>query len=71
MSGFVYTTAIRKIRGMKARKRVVQGGSSAGKTYGILPILIDHAAKNKGAEISVVSESIPHLRRDATHIHVR
>jgi len=65
MSGFVYTTAIRKIRGMKARKRVVQGGSSAGKTYGILPILIDHAAKNKGAEISVVSESIPHLRRGA------
>lgn len=65
MSGFVYTTAIRKIRAMKARKKVVQGGSSAGKTYGILPILIDHAAKNKGAEISVVSESIPHLRRGA------
>jgi len=27
---FKYTTAIRKIRQMKARKKVIQGGSSAG-----------------------------------------
>lgn len=50
---------------MQTRKRVVQGGTSAGKTFGILPILIDKALKNKGLEISVVSESIPHLRRGA------
>jgi phage terminase large subunit len=44
---------------------VVQGGTSAGKTFGILPILIDHALKHPNTEISVVSESIPHLRRGA------
>ena len=27
---FIYTTAIKKIRQMKSRKKVVQGGSSAG-----------------------------------------
>lgn len=62
---FVYTTAIDKIRSMSARKKVVQGGTSAGKTWAILPILIDMAARQPGLEISVVSESIPHLRRGA------
>ena len=45
------------------RKKVVQGGTSAGKTFSILPILIDHAINNPLEEISVVSESIPHLKR--------
>jgi phage terminase large subunit len=49
---------------MTARKKVIQGGTSAGKTLAILAVLIDIAAKNK-TEISVVSESIPHLRRGA------
>lgn len=65
MSDFVYTTAIRKIRAMTARKKVIQGGTSASKTFGILAVLIDYAARNKLTEISVVSESIPHLRRGA------
>lgn len=62
---FKYTTAIRKIRNMKARKKIIQGGTSAGKTIAILAILIDSAARTPGLEISVVSESIPHLRRGA------
>ena len=49
---------------MTARKKVIQGGTSAGKTYAILAVLIHIAAKAK-TEISVVSESIPHLRRGA------
>jgi len=49
---------------MTARKKVIQGGTSAGKTYAILAVLIHIAAKVK-TEISVVSESIPHLRRGA------
>lgn len=61
---FKYTTAIKRIRRMTARKKVIQGGTSAGKTYAILAVLIDIAAKVK-TEISVVSESIPHLRRGA------
>jgi len=40
-------------------------GGFAGKTFGILPILIDYATKNPRTEISVVSETIPHLRRGA------
>lgn len=40
-------------------------GRIIGKTYSILPILIDRAAKNENLEISVVSESIPHLRKGA------
>jgi phage terminase large subunit len=61
----VRTTAINKILKLTARKKVIQGGTSAGKTYGILPVLIDRATKNAGLEISVVSETIPHLRRGA------
>jgi len=63
--GFKYTTAIAKLRKLTKRFRIVPGGTSAGKTYGILPILIDRAAKTPNLEISVVSESIPHLRKGA------
>jgi len=62
---FIRTTAINKILNLKKRIKIIQGGTSAGKTYGILPILIDKASKKAGLEISVVSESIPHLRRGA------
>ena len=57
------TTALRKIRSLKNRIKVIQGGSSAGKTISILILLIDKCIKNPGLEVSVVSESIPHLRR--------
>lgn len=62
---FKRTTAINKLLALKNRKKVIQGGTSAGKTFGILPILIDKAAKTPYLEISVVSETIPHLRRGA------
>jgi phage terminase large subunit len=62
---FIRTTAINKLRKLKKRTKIVQGSSSAGKTYGILAILIDIATKNNNLEISVVSETIPHLRRGA------
>ncbi len=65
MDEFVVTTAIKKMYALKARKRVIQGGTSAGKTFGILPILINQAIENPDLEISVVAESIPHLRRGA------
>jgi len=61
----VRTTAINKILALKKRIKIIQGGTSAGKTFGILPILIDKATKTSNLEISVVSESIPHLRRGA------
>ena len=61
----VRTTAINKIIKLKKRVKIIQGGTSAGKTFGILPILIDMATKKPNIEISVVAESIPHLRRGA------
>jgi len=62
---FIRTSAINKILKLKKFCRGVQGGSSAGKTYAILPILIDIATKTPLSEISVVAESIPHLKRGA------
>ena len=61
----VRTTAINKIIKLKKRIKIIQGGTSAGKTFGILPILIHKAADTPNIEISVVAESIPHLRRGA------
>lgn len=62
---FQKTTAIKKILNLKKRIKIIQGGTSAGKTFGILPVLIDKAARHEGIEISVVAETIPHLRRGA------
>jgi len=62
---FVVTTAIKKLHKLKKRVKVIRGGTSAGKTFGIIPILIDKAIREEGLEISIVSESIPHLRRGA------
>jgi phage terminase large subunit len=59
------TTAINKILSLKRRIKIIQGGTSAGKTFGIIPVLIDKAARQNGLEISIVAESIPHLRRGA------
>ena len=60
---FQYTTALKKIRGLKKRIRIIKGGSSSSKTFSILPILIDMAIKTPRMEISVVGESVPFLRR--------
>lgn len=62
---FKRTTAINKILALKKRVKGIQGGTSAGKTFGILPVLINRAASTPGTEISVVAESIPHLKRGA------
>lgn len=62
---FTRTTAINKIRKLEKRIKIIQGGTSAGKTFGILPVLIDKAIKQPNLEVSVVAESIPHLRRGA------
>ena len=59
------TTAQRKISKLKKRVRIVQGGTSSSKTFSIIPLLIDYAVFKPKTEISIVSESIPHLRRGA------
>lgn len=59
------TTAQRKISKLRKRVRIVQGGTSSSKTFSIIPLLIDYAIAKPKSEISIVSESIPHLRRGA------
>lgn len=65
---FTKTTAIKKLLNMKARKRVIQGGTSAGKTYGIIPILIDKATKKDKLKITVVAETLPAVKEGALDI---
>ena len=62
---FKRTTTINKILRLKKRVKAIKGSSSAGKTFGILPILIDRALKKKDLRISVVSENMPHLKKGA------
>lgn len=59
------TTALEKIRNLKKRIRIVQGGASAGKTIAILLVLIDYAERHPNCLVSVVSATSPHLRRGA------
>lgn len=61
----IQTTAQTKIAKLRKRIRVVCGGTSSSKTFSILPILIQYAIQTPKSEISVVAESIPHLRRGA------
>ncbi len=62
---FRRTTAVNKILAMRKRKKVIPGGSSAGKTIAILAILIDRAIKTPMLEITVVGASVPHLKQGA------
>lgn len=64
---FQETTATRKIVALNKKIRAVQGGTSASKTISILLVLIAYSQtkQDKNKLISVVSESIPHLKRGA------
>jgi len=57
------TTAQKKIAKLRRRVRIVQGGTSSSKTFSILPLLINYATAHPNSEISIVSESVPHLKR--------
>ena len=59
------TVAFFKLKELQSRTRIVKGGTSAGKTMGILCLLIHYAGTNENKEISIVAESIPALRRGA------
>jgi len=50
---------------MDSRIRIAQGGTAAGKTVAILLLLINTAQRESNLTISVVSESLPHLKRGA------
>lgn len=58
------TTCFNKIAALTKPLRIVQGGTSAGKTYSILLYLIYYALKRE-LTISIVAESVPVLKRGA------
>jgi phage terminase large subunit len=62
---YLQTTATRKIASLKKRIRAVCGGTSASKTISILIWLIAYAQTVDNELISIVSESLPHLKRGA------
>lgn len=59
------TTALTKISSLRRRLRIIQGGTSASKTFSIVAYLIDVAQNNPNLVISIVSESLPHLKLGA------
>lgn len=63
---FKPTTALTKISQLKKKIRVLQGGTSSSKTISTLLLLINYAQSDEKPTLtSVVSESIPHLKRGA------
>lgn len=58
-------TATKKLAILRKRIRAIAGGTSASKTYSIIGLLIDYAQAEDGKVISIVSESMPHLRKGA------
>lgn len=62
---FTRTTAVDKILALKKRKRVVQGGTWAGKTYGLIARFINKASKQPGKKMTVVAETIPAIKEGA------
>jgi phage terminase large subunit len=60
-----YTTAQDKIVQLQKRIRIVRGGTSASKTFSIIPFIIEYAVLNPNKVISIVAETIPHIRRGA------
>jgi len=60
------TTAFHKVNNLTKRIRVIPGGTSASKTISVLLYLIGYAQTDTVKTLtSVVSESIPHLKRGA------
>lgn len=65
------TTALERIREMSARIRVVQGGTSAGKTIAILLDELNEAILQPGILTSIVTDTLPNLRRGAMRDFLR
>ena len=53
---------------MSGRKKVIQGATSSGKTYGIIPILADKCIATPRLKCTVVAESIPAVKDGAVQI---
>ncbi len=59
------TSTLEKLQALTARIWVVQGGTSAGKTIAILLYLLNWAIEHPGKVVSIVSDTLPNLRKGA------
>lgn len=59
------TTALEKIEAMPERIKIIQGGARAGKTIAILIILCDLSFEVKDKIISIVTDTLPNLKKGA------
>lgn len=64
---FQVTTSLKKILAMKARKKVVQGATSSGKTYNIIPIIYDRCLQSR-IKATVVAETLPAVKEGCVDI---
>ena len=65
---FEVTTAVKKMLALKAKNKVIQGATSSGKTYGIIPILYDKCLETPNTLVTIVAETIPSLKDGAVKI---
>ena len=65
---FQVTTALKKMLSMTARKKVIQGSTSSGKTYGIVPIMYDKGLYKPRQKITIVAETLPAVKEGALDI---
>lgn len=68
---FEVTTALKKMLALKEPKKVIQGSTSSGKTYGIIPILYDQCIARQRIKVTVVAETLPAVKEGALDIFVR
>jgi phage terminase large subunit len=65
---FEVTTSLKKMLRLTARKKVIQGATSSGKTYGIIPILYDRCLEKDRIKVTVVAETLSSLKEGAIDI---
>ncbi len=65
---FNRTLAINKLLALTKRKRVIQGGTWAGKTQAIISILINRLILNPSMDLTIVAENIPAIKAGALKI---
>jgi phage terminase large subunit len=63
-----HTTAIDKLMELSKPIKVIQGGTSAGKTEGIIALVIDECLENRAVDFTIVAESVPALKDGALKI---
>ena len=59
------TTALKKIAKLSKSTRVNQGGQGAGKTIGILMIILNHGMHNPDREITIIQAELSKLKKTA------